>query len=239
LKPPTLANLLGALAVDKALAAMRADDSTGLGSAGTGLLRMPAPGGGAAGAAPGAPLLGSTVAVNPAALAAARVLHADDLAALCNPLGGAPRPMEGLMEAKQPVKRAQWLVEGEVTWRCTQEESSAAIEQEERRVWQAVQEPAAAALQSDAALQQLLEPLLGLCCSSGLELSPRLVCRLLMLAAGELEEVSGVHVAVCAAAWALLVRLMCLLPALHVPACSRSGLVRWEEGCDDHSSTSR
>ncbi|KAI3430425.1 hypothetical protein D9Q98_005020 [Chlorella vulgaris] len=197
LKPPTLANLLGALAVDKALAAMRADDSTGLGSAGTGLLRMPAPGGGAAGAAPGAPLLGSTVAVNPAALAAARVLHADDLAALCNPLGGAPRPMEGLMEAKQPVKRAQWLVEGEVTWRCTQEESSAAIEQEERRVWQAVQEPAAAALQSDAALQQLLEPLLGLCCSSGLELSPRLVCRLLMLAAE--KEFWGAVAAILAA----------------------------------------
>lgn len=174
LPKPTLANLLGALALDKALIAMRASGA----GAGDGVLSAPAA---------AQQLLGSTVAVNPAALAAARVLHPEEIAALSDPFGGAPRPIDCRLELEEPTEPGQWLVEAkEVTWKVTDESADAAIAAEERRVWQEVQQPAAAALGSDAAMQQLLEPLLQLRRSSGYELSPRLVAKLVMLAAGAL-----------------------------------------------------
>lgn len=182
LKPPTLVNLLGALSVDKALAAARRGGGGG-DAAGSGLLPLPPPagGGGAAGA-----LLGSTAAVSPAAAAAARVLHGDELAALCAPFGGALRPVVVDMQLEEPEQPGQWLVRArEVSVRCTDAEGDAAVAAEERRVWQAVQQPAAAALGSDAALRAALEPLLELRRRTGLPLSHRLLCGLLMLAAGE------------------------------------------------------
>lgn len=173
LPKPTLANLLGALAIDKALLAMRAS-----GSGSDNVLSAPAA---------AQQLLGSTVAVNPAALAAARVLHPDEIAALTEPFGGAARPIDCRMELEEPTEPGQWLVEAkEVHWKVKDAAADAAIAAEERRVWQAVQQPAAEALGSEAAMQQLLEPLFGLRRSSGLELSPRLIANLLMLAAGAL-----------------------------------------------------
>lgn len=184
LRPPTLANLLGALAIDKALIAQRSSggSSSGGGRSGSALL---AP-------TPEAALLGGSVAVNPAALAAARVLHPDELAVLAAPFGGAPRPIEHSVVLEEPTEPGQWLVPAkEVTWRVADVASDASLAAEEQRLWQEVQQPAAAALGSDATLQQALEPLLEQRRSSGLALSPPLVSALLMLAAGG-----------CVAAWA-------------------------------------
>lgn len=175
LKPPTLANLLGALALDRvALCGRRSG-----GGGGSDLLAKPAST--AAGA-----LLGSTAVVNPAALAAARVLHADEVAALSAPFGGAARPMQLRLELEEPEEPGQWLVPArEVHWGPTDAAAVEQLAQTERRVWQEVAQPAAAALASDAALQAALAPLLRLRRSSGLALSPRLVPRLLMIAAGK------------------------------------------------------
>ena len=171
LPKPTLANLLGALAIDKALLAMRAS-----GSGCADVLSAPTA---------TQQLLGSTVAVNPAALAAVRVLHPDEIEALCEPFGGAARPIDCRMQLKEPTEPGQWLVEAEeVIWKVKDEAADAAIAVEERRVWQEVQQPAAAALGSEAAMQQLLDPLLQLRRSSGYDLSPRFVSHLLMMAAG-------------------------------------------------------
>lgn len=185
LPKPTLANLLGALAIDKALLAMRAS-----GSGSADVLSAPAA---------AQQLLGSTVTVNPAALAAVRVLHPDEIEALCEPFGGAARPIDCRMKLKEPTEPGQWLVEAEeVIWKVKDEAADAAIAAEERRVWQEVQQPAAAALGSEAAMQQLLEPLLQLRRSSGYDLSPRLVANLLMMAAGMLGLVGlGCWVAGC------------------------------------------
>lgn len=175
LKPPTLANLLGALAVDRALAVMRRGGGSS-GSDGASLLAPAAAG----------PLLGSTAAaaVNPAAMAAAQVLHPDELAALSAPFGSAARPMVHSMQLEAPTDSSQWLVKAtSVEWRVADEAADAQIATEERRVWQEVQQPAA--LASDVALQQVVAPLLELRRKTGLQLSPRLVARLAMLAAGE------------------------------------------------------
>ncbi len=207
LPKPTLANLLGALAIDKALLAMRAS-----GSGSDNVLSAPAA---------AQQLLGSTVAVNPAALAAARVLHPDEIAALTEPFGGAARPIDCRMELEEPTEPGQWLVEAkEVHWKVKDAAADAAIAAEERRVWQAVQQPAAEALGSEAAMQQLLEPLFGLRRSSGLELSPRLIANLLMLAAGALGGVRDGWLGCCwlrsaSAVW-LCAQLLCCMPAcLH------------------------
>ena len=206
LPKPTLANLLGALAIDKALLAMRAS-----GSGSDNVLSAPAA---------AQQLLGSTVAVNPAALAAARVLHPDEIAALTEPFGGAARPIDCRMELEEPTELGQWLVEAkEVHWKVKDEAADAAIAAEERRVWQAMEQPAAEALSSEAAMQQLLEPLFGLRRSSGLELSPRLIANLLMLAAGVLRGVrwlvglSWVALCICGLA------VHCTCSAASLPAC--------------------
>ncbi|KAL4422703.1 hypothetical protein ABPG75_008900 [Micractinium tetrahymenae] len=173
LKPPTVANLLGALALDRAALS----SSSGGGGGGKDSLLKPA--------APAAgPLLGSTAAVNPAALAAARVLHADEVAALSAPFGGAARPMQLRLQLEAAEEPGQWLVPArEVTWEPADPAAAQQLAQAEQRVWQEVAQPPAAALASDAALQEALAPLLKLRQSSGLALSPRLVSRLLMLAA--------------------------------------------------------
>lgn len=173
LRPPTLANLLGALSLDKALLAQRgsggADGSGGL-------------------LAPAAAAAGGGAAVNPAALAAAAVLHPDELAALSAPYGGAPRPVDLSMVLEAPTEPGQWLVPAkELSWRLVDEAADARLAAEERRVWQQVQQPAAAALASDAALQAALKPLLEARSCTGLALSPALVAGLLALAAGALR----------------------------------------------------
>ncbi len=178
LKPPTLANLLGALALDR-VALSGASSSGGDGGSGLDVLKQPS-------AAAAGRLLGSTAAVNPAALAASRVLHADEIEALSAPFGGAARPMQLRLKLEDPEEPGDWLVPAkEIDWGPVDAKAVAQLEQAERRVWQEVTQPAAAALASDAALQEALAPLLKLRQSSGLALSPRLVSRLIMLAAGE------------------------------------------------------
>ncbi|KAL4448963.1 hypothetical protein ABPG77_007680 [Micractinium sp. CCAP 211/92] len=176
LKPPTLANLLGALALDR-VALSGASSSGGDGGSGLDVLKQPS-------AAAAGRLLGSTAAVNPAALAASRVLHADEIEALSAPFGGAARPMQLRLKLEDPEEPGDWLVPAkEIDWGPVDAKAVAQLEQAERRVWQEVTQPAAAALASDAALQEALAPLLKLRQSSGLALSPRLVSRLIMLAA--------------------------------------------------------
>jgi hypothetical protein len=200
LKPPTLANLLGALAVDKALAATRGGSSSSNGS--SALLAAHAPA-----AAPGS---GAAAALNPAALAAARAMHPEELAQLCSPFGGAARPKEHNLILEQPTEPGQWLVAAkEVAWTARDQQADRRVAAEEQRVWQEVQQqPAAAALASDKALQQLLAPLLELHRSTGLPLSSRLMCNLLLMAAGGCAPCAG------SCSWAAPV-----LPALPLPAC--------------------
>jgi hypothetical protein len=206
LKPPTLANLLGALAVDKALAATRGSSSSN-GSSALLAANAPAPGSGAA------------AALNPAALAAARALHPEELAQLCSPFGAAARPIEHSLVLEQPTEPGQWLVAAkEVVWKARDQRADQRVAAEEQRVWQeAQQQPAAAALASDNALQQLLAPLLELHRSSGLPLSSRLMCNLLLLAAGGCAPAAGC----CRAAP--------VLPTFPLPACP--SLLRCMHAC--------
>jgi hypothetical protein len=189
LLPPTMFNLIGAMAVDRAMQSMRLNGS---GGAAPGLLPVPALTDAASGDAVSrvladGPLLGSTAEVNPMAATALRVLHPDELAAALSPLGGHARPMTIDEKLEEPTQPGQWLVRAHMTWRCTQPEDDAAMAAEEERVWQEVAQPAAAPPRDDDALHAALEPLLALRRRSGMALSPRLVQRLLMLAGGALR----------------------------------------------------
>lgn len=212
---PTAFNLIGAMDLHQAMQSMRLNG--GGGDAAPGLLPVPALSGAASGDAvrrvlADGPLLGCTAEVNPMAAAALRVLHPDEVAAATHPLGGRARPMTVDAELGKPTQPGQWLVRARTTWRCTQPEDDDALAAEERRVWQEVAQPAA--VRDDDAMKAALEPLLALRRRSGMGLSPRLVHRLLMLAAG----------ARCgclpAAAWAAAGCAHADLPplALHLPA---------------------
>ena len=210
LRPPTLANLLGALAIDKALAAACASNSSSSSSQGGGGLPAPKPA--AAGAAAAG---GGAAGVNPAALAALRALHPDEIERLAAPFGGAARPMELQVELEAPCQPGQWLVPASrVAWRPVDQATHEQVAAEERRVWQAVQH---GELGGDGALQKALAPLLQLRRASGLPLSPRLMCRLLVLAAG------GVNLLLLPAA---MHRLALLLPAACCTPHSASCLPR-------------
>eukprot|EP00887_Chlorella_sp_A99_P000200 scaffold13.g200.t1 len=148
LRPPTLAQLVGALAVAGAEAR----------------------GGGAA-------------ARNPCAAAAARALHADELARLAAPTGDGPRLVAPRFTPRPTAAGAPALplVECDVEW---PEVGAERLDAAEAACSRALQDPGHAALTSEPAFEQLIQPLLDLATKQGAVVSPRLLARLLLAAAG-------------------------------------------------------